>query len=135
MLLANSRRIDPGVFGRAQMELLRTAARQPDVARIFVHPGIKQALCTGTVGDRSWLRKIRPWWGHDTHFHVRLTCPPGEPLCREQEPPPPGDGCGAELDWWLSDEPWIPKKPPQPPPAPLRLGDLPEQCRTVLRQP
>ena len=74
-------------------------------------PGIKQALCARATGDRAWLNKVRPWWGHDAHFHVRLACPPGERLCRDQEAPPPGDGCGDDLAWWLTDEPWKPKPP------------------------
>jgi penicillin-insensitive murein DD-endopeptidase len=132
MLAAGTRQIDPQVFGPAQVGVIRTAARDPEVARIFVHPGIKQALCTAAGADRAWLRKVRPWWGHDTHFHVRLACPPGEPLCREQDPVPPGDGCGPELAWWLSDEPWAPRIPPLPAPPPLRMADLPGQCRAVL---
>ena len=103
----------------------------PEVARIFVHPGIKQALCRVAGGDRSWLAKVRPWWGHDSHFHVRLACPPGERLCRGQEAPPPGDGCGQDLAWWLGDEPWRPK-PPGPPPKPVTLADLPAECAAVL---
>jgi penicillin-insensitive murein endopeptidase len=101
------------------------------VARIFVHPGIKQALCQAGA-DRGWLRKVRPWWGHDSHFHVRLRCPPGEPLCRDQDPAPPGDGCGQELSWWLSDEPWKPSPPPKVPPKPMLLAELPAECRGVL---
>jgi penicillin-insensitive murein endopeptidase len=135
MLAAGTRTVDPARFGAAQVNLLRTAARSPEVARIFVHPGIKAALCRQAAGDRRWLAKIRPWWGHDSHFHVRLACPAGETACREQDPPPAGDGCGAELAWWLSDEPWIPKTRPPPTPPPLRLADLPAACRAVLEAP
>lgn len=134
MLLPGTRRVDPERFGPGQATLIRRAARMPEVARIFVHPGIKEALCAQPGGDRSWLAKVRPWWGHDSHFHIRLRCPEGEPLCRDQEPPPAGDGCGAELAWWLSDEPWRPK-PPGPPPRPLVLADLPPECRAVLQTP
>ncbi len=83
-------------------QLLETAARSPGVARIFVNPAIKRALCREAGADRDWLRRIRPWWGHDDHFHLRLSCPPGEPECRDQPAPPAGDGCGAELDWWFT---------------------------------
>ncbi len=131
MLRAGTRQVDPERFGAAQIALLRRAAGMGEIARIFVHPAIKQALCERAGADRAWLAKLRPWWGHDAHFHIRLRCPADEPLCRDQEPPPAGDGCGAELDWWLSDEPWRPK-PPGPPPEPLRLADLPAACRAVL---
>lgn len=131
MLADGTRRVDPARFGAVHMALIREAVLLPEVARIFVHPGIKQALCERASGDRSWLGKVRPWWGHDSHFHIRLRCPEGEPLCRDQEPPPAGDGCGAELAWWLSEEPWRPK-PPGPPPEPLTLADLPPECAAVL---
>ena len=63
------------------------------MARIFIFPGAKVQMCEDAGGDRAWLRKVRPWWGHDTHFHVRLTCPRGAAGCVDQDPPPPGDGC------------------------------------------
>lgn len=133
MLIPGTRRADPAFLKGAHPALIRRAARYPEVARIFVHPGIKRALCERAGADRDWLAKVRPWWGHDSHFHLRLSCPPGERLCRDQEPPPAGDGCGAELAWWLSDEPWRPSA--KPPPAPLVLADLPAECAAVLQQP
>lgn len=91
-------------------ELLKLAARDPAVARIFVNAAIKKALCEAEpLGERDWLRKIRPWRGHDAHFHVRLNCPHGALDCVEQDAPPPGDGCGAELAWWFTDEALHPK--------------------------
>jgi penicillin-insensitive murein endopeptidase len=81
--------------------LLMTAATDARVDRIFVNPILKRALCASTKGERAWLRKIRPWWGHHDHFHVRLACPPDSPACEPQPPLPDGDGCG-ELDWWLN---------------------------------
>jgi penicillin-insensitive murein endopeptidase len=132
MLADGTRLVDPRKFTEAQARVIRRAARDPEVARIFVHPGIKHALCLWAGKDRDWLRKVRPWWGHDAHFHVRLSCPADQPLCRPQEPTPAGDGCDKELDWWLSDEPWKPSKP-GPPPKPMLLADLPAECRDVLR--
>ena len=83
--------------------LLRLAASDTRVTRIFVHPLIKRMLCADTVNDRAWLEKIRPWYGHDDHFHVRLACPVGDPSCVAQMPVAAGDGC-ADLDWWFSKE-------------------------------
>jgi penicillin-insensitive murein DD-endopeptidase len=54
----------------AHAKLLRRAASYPDVARIFVHPAIKKALCESAGEDRAWLQKIRPWYKHDDHFHA-----------------------------------------------------------------
>ena len=82
--------------------LLRITVADERVTRVFVHPLIKQELCAHATGDRSWLSKLRPWYGHDDHFHVRLACPKGSALCTPQEAPPPGDGC-TELDYWLGD--------------------------------
>ena len=97
MLVDGTRTADPARLTDSRIALIRRAALDPEVTRIFVHPGIKQALCARAGDDRGWLTKVRPWWGHDSHFHVRLACPAGEPECRPQEPPPTGDGCGEDL--------------------------------------
>jgi len=119
-------------------ELVKLAAQDPAVVRIFVNAAIKKALCEAEPeGDRAWLQKVRPWYGHDAHFHVRLNCPGNALDCEAQQAPPPGDGCGADLAWWFTDEALHPK-----PKAGTRaidrreltLNDLPEACRgPVLR--
>ncbi len=134
------RRVDPRKWSDDHARLIRRAASDQRVARIFVSPTIKKALCDFEKGgNRAWLRKVRPWWGHHYHFHVRLSCPAGSAGCKNQNPPPPGDGCGADLAYWLSDEPWVPKNPPKPgePPKvvkkrPMALAALPNDCRSVL---
>ncbi|MFN3613719.1 MAG: penicillin-insensitive murein endopeptidase [Rubrimonas sp.] len=115
--------------------LLRAAAMDPAVARIFVNAAIKTEMCRwAPAGDREWLRRIRPWWGHDHHFHVRLACPADSPACVDQDPIPAGDGCDETLAWWLSDEALNP--PPSSAPAaprqPLTLADLPPACAGIL---
>lgn len=115
--------------------LLRAAARDPAVARIFVNAAIKDRMCRdASADDRDWLRRIRPWWGHDSHFHVRLSCPDGAVGCVDQAPPPPGDGCDESLAWWFSDEALNPKPTPRPskPKGPLTLADLPAACRALV---
>ena len=109
-------------------QLLEAAARSAGVARIFVNPAIKRALCQEAGNDRDWLRPIRPWWEHKRHFHVRLACPAGDLECRNQPPPPAGDGCN-ELAWWFTPEALHPK--PGPPPKPLLVSDLPTACAAV----
>ena len=96
-------------WGKAQRFLLHQAATDPRVDRIFVDPAIKQALCRSEQ-NRRWLHKLRPWWGHDAHFHVRLRCPKNSPDCRRQAPIPKGSGCDASLAWWFSEEARHPKK-------------------------
>jgi penicillin-insensitive murein endopeptidase len=84
--------------------LLELAASSDFVDRIFVHAGIKRDLCE-RMPDAPWLAKLRPWWGHDDHLHVRLKCPAGSTLCEAQEPVANlGPQCGKELDWWFSAE-------------------------------
>jgi penicillin-insensitive murein endopeptidase len=90
-------------YGERVPALLELAARDPHVARIFVNAVIKRELCEKTTGDRTWLAKLRPWYGHHEHFHVRLGCPADSPECQPQPAIAAGDGC-AELDWWLSPE-------------------------------
>ncbi|HSB73448.1 MAG TPA: penicillin-insensitive murein endopeptidase [Candidatus Methylomirabilis sp.] len=85
-------------------DLLELAATDPAVDRIFVSPVVKRQLCTQDKQGAPWLTRLRPWWGHHDHFHVRLACPEGNPDCRGQEPVPPGDGCGQELAWWFSQD-------------------------------
>jgi penicillin-insensitive murein DD-endopeptidase len=134
MLRPRTLEIDPARFSRREAAVIRRAALAPEVERIFVHPGIKKALCEAAPpDDRAWLGKVRAWYGHDAHFHVRLRCPPSEPACVRQDPPPAGDGCGAELDWWFTDEPWRPRD--APPPRPVTLAELPAECRAVLEAP
>jgi penicillin-insensitive murein endopeptidase len=132
MLKDGVREIDPRKWSDGRARLIRRAAKFPQVARIFVHPAIKKALCDGAGTDRAWLRKVRPWWGHDAHFHVRLSCPPGLAGCKDQDEPPPGDGCGADLAYWLGPKPWEPKKPSTKPPREIMLSDLPADCTRLV---
>jgi penicillin-insensitive murein endopeptidase len=122
--------IDPSTWTRGRMELIRAAAKEEQVARIFVNPAIKRALCREAGDDRAWLRKVRPMWGHNYHFHIRLSCPAGQKGCENQAPPPPGDGCGSELSAWFTPEMLHPK--PGKPRPPLTLAQLPAECRRVL---
>lgn len=117
----------------AHAAVIEAAARDPRVERIFVTAPVKLALCDGASrGDAPWLRKVRPWWNHHDHFHVRLACPPG-PGCVDPDPIPPGDGC-RDAVWWVTEalEPPDPNAPKPPPKPPLRLADLPRQCAEVV---
>lgn len=87
----------------AYRDALYAAATYPQTARIFVNPIIKGYLCA-TEKNTAWLRKVRPWWGHDEHFHVRLNCPAGAAHCQSQAPVPAGDGCTADVQHWIKDQ-------------------------------
>ncbi|MBR1217351.1 penicillin-insensitive murein endopeptidase [Bradyrhizobium sp. U87765 SZCCT0131] len=129
--------IDPRVWTPKHLQVIRAAAEEPEVERIFVNAAIKKALCREASGNRAWLFKVRPMYGHDYHFHIRIKCPPGNPDCTPQEPPAASDGCGHELDYWFSDAVLHPKPPPVPPKPkpPLTMADLPAACRQVLQAP
>ena len=127
-----------GEWTRAHHEILKAAASDPRVARIFIFPGAKVQMCKDETGDRQWLRKIRPWWGHHYHFHVRLNCPSGATGCVNQDPPPAGDGCADAQEWVnniLNPPPPDPNAPPPKPRRELVLADLPQQCTGVLSSP
>lgn len=132
VLKKGTRQVDPKLFGEAQRLMVYRAASLPGVARVFVAPGIKQALCAINWRDRGFLNKVRPWYGHDDHIHVRLSCPPGATACLDQDLPPSGDGCGDELAYWFTEEPYKPNPNPGPPSGPLTLADLPRACTDVL---
>jgi penicillin-insensitive murein endopeptidase len=134
MVEDGSHAVDPARFGPYQAALIRRAARFAEVARIFVSPGIKQALCASAESDRAWLGKVRPWYGHTEHLHVRLRCPSGQTDCRDQDPPPKSDGCDGDLHAWLKRPPYQPKAMSKPA-RPVALADLPAACREVLRGP
>ena len=127
--------VDPEVWTHQRTELVRTAAQEPEVERIFVNAAIKKALCREAGTDRDWLAKVRPWSGHDHHFHVRITCPADSPQCKPQPPPESGDGCGHELDYWFSDAVIHPAPPTEPPKPPLTLAELPAACRALVTAP
>jgi penicillin-insensitive murein endopeptidase len=128
-----------GDWTRAHHEIIKAAASDKRVARIFVFPGAKVQMCKTAKGDRRWLRKIRPWWGHHYHFHVRLACPKGARGCVDQAAPPRGDGCDDAQKWVndiLKPPPPQPADPNAPKPKPRRdytLADLPQQCAAVLQ--
>jgi penicillin-insensitive murein endopeptidase len=145
MLARGGMSVNPKRWSDSRARLIRRAASDRRVARIFVHPAIKKALCEfadRTGGDRSWLRRVRPWWGHHYHFHVRLRCARGMSGCRNQAEPPPGDGCGKQLTQWFNM--MRPKKVKKPAPKtnkkrkkrrkrrPLTLASLPVACSSVI---
>ncbi|MCB1449806.1 MAG: penicillin-insensitive murein endopeptidase [Nitratireductor sp.] len=139
VLKPNSFYVDDARWKPQFTRLLYNAASFPQVERILVHPGIKKKLCDSVKGDRSWLAKIRPYYGHHYHFHLRIKCPAGSGNCKPQAPVAKGDGCDKSLDWWFT-EGLVPKKPAKPPKKPskpkppryLTLSGMPAQCATIL---
>jgi penicillin-insensitive murein endopeptidase len=117
----------------AVLEMLRLAAGPAEVERIFVNPVIKKTACEKHPGA-AWLRKLRPWWGHDDHLHARLSCAPGDSGCATAgDDLPAGDGCGAELDFWFTPERKAEARRMRTEPSkPRTLPALPRECAAVL---
>ncbi len=120
----------PGLWTPSHLAVVRAAAQDPAVQRIFVNAAIKRAMCRVAAGE-PWMRKVRPYYSHNYHFHVRLFCPRGAESCRDQDPTPTGDGCDASLAWWFSDSVLHPKPSTKTWP-PMTMSALPSECRAVL---
>jgi penicillin-insensitive murein endopeptidase len=143
MLAEDGVSVNPRVWTEAHVRLLKRVASYPQVERVLVHPAIKKAVCEATRADkgaaRAWLGKVRPYWGHYYHFHIRIACPKGSAACEHQPAVSGDDGCGAELKRWLKlvKPPPVTAAPAKPaPPArerhPITLDQLPATCRAVL---
>ena len=134
----------------SHMAIIKAAAEDKRVDRIFVAAAVKIAMCKTATGNRKWLAKVRPLSGHNYHFHVRLKCPKGSPQCVKQLPVSKiskGDGCDKSLYWWVTDYLTPPdpkpkvkkkKKKKKAKPRPRRaremiMADLPRQCMKVLK--
>jgi penicillin-insensitive murein DD-endopeptidase len=134
----NGDQLDPNTWQPADRTLIRLAAEQPEVERVFVNPAIKKALCeTRAFEGEGWIRKVRPWYGHRSHMHVRLKCPSGSADCKEQTPVPEGDGCSKTLDEWFSPPDVLSTLQrlitPRQEKPPMLIRDLPSGCASVLR--
>ncbi|MDW4550081.1 penicillin-insensitive murein endopeptidase [Defluviimonas sp. D31] len=141
---ADQKRVN-GNWTATHHRLLAAAASDSRVDRIFVAAAVKIEMCkSARPSDRKWLQKIRPIYGHDSHFHVRLKCPKGSPGCQTQTPTVAelskgGDGCDETLTWWVTTYLDELKNPPKGPKGPRKKGardytmaDLPRQCAAVL---
>jgi penicillin-insensitive murein DD-endopeptidase len=130
--------VDTHVWTPGHLAVIRDAALEPRVQRIFVNPAIKKALCREATGDRSWLAKVRPFYGHDYHFHIRITCPAGSKQCESQPAPSEEEGCKpSDFAYWFKDSVLHPKPSTEPPKPshPMTLAQLPADCRQVLAAP
>jgi penicillin-insensitive murein DD-endopeptidase len=128
--------VNPKTWTPQHMAFIKTAAEQPGVERVLVNAAIKKEICR-VSSKQEWMSKVRPWYAHHDHIHVRLACPADSPNCRKQPEVAEGDGCGKELDFWFSDRVLHPKPraPGGKPPRPLAMSDLPPACQTVLAAP
>ena len=129
--------VNPKTWTSADVAFIRTAAEQPEVERVLVNAAIKKEMCE-LQGDKhpAWMDKVRPWYGHNDHMHIRLKCPADSPHCRHQPPVPDSAACGKSLDYWFSDRVLHPRpRKPGKPGKQIMLADLPTACKTVLDAP
>ncbi|MBX3034837.1 MAG: penicillin-insensitive murein endopeptidase [Bdellovibrionaceae bacterium] len=91
--LVSNGHIDPDLDIKATWALFKAAWGTKATDRIFVDQRIKEALCKaardsgdidakGEGSAKELLRRIRPWPGHNTHFHLRIRCSVEQPRCR-----------------------------------------------------
>jgi penicillin-insensitive murein endopeptidase len=138
VVAADRKTVDPVKWTPATAAFIRTAAEQPEVERVLVNAAIKKELCRMEGKQHfAWMSKVRPWYGHADHIHVRLKCPADSPQCRAQPPVPAGDGCSdKELAFWFKDSILHPViKPDGKKAKPLMMADLPPACEAVLKAP
>ena len=131
--------VDPDKWTPLHTKLIKRAATYPEVDRIFVHRAIKKVLCEQAGNDRGWLAKVRPWWNHYYHFHVRVSCPPETSDCEGQKALSSDDGCGQELTNWFARlkraaiaGTMQPSAGPSKPRRSLTMAKLPQECSRVL---
>jgi penicillin-insensitive murein endopeptidase len=138
LVAADWKSVNPKTWTPQHYDFIRVAAQQSGVERVLVNAAIKKEMCRMQGAKHpAWMEKVRPWYAHHDHIHVRLECPADSPNCRPQPSVPDSDGCGAALDYWFSDKVLKPKpRPPgAKPPKPITLADLPPACKTVLAAP
>lgn len=147
----NDQRNVNGNWTSAHMALIKAAAKDPAVDRIFITPPAKIWMCKHAKGNKRWLQKVRPYWGHHYHFHVRLKCPKGSTGCKKQTPTvgqlsKTATGCDKDLTWWVTaalqpPDPTV-KKPKKKPKKVVKkkkrardfvMADLPPRCTQVLK--
>ena len=130
----DGRAVDPARWRAEHETLIKLATQLPGVERVLVNAAIKKQLCETVTGDRSWLHRVRPWYGHAAHMHISFRCPAGQPECANLPPPPADEDCGANLQWWFTrlDAPPEPVNPNAKPPA---RPKPPAACAAIMAAP
>src|SRR5437868_4995712 len=66
VVAADGKHVDDKIWSPADVAFIRTAA---EVERVLVNAAIKKELCrVEGKNDRSWMSKVRPWYGHADHI-------------------------------------------------------------------
>lgn len=113
------------MWGPTQIQLVTAVAEMDGINRIFISPVMKKFFCE-KFPNAPWLYKLRPWWDHEDHIHVRLNCPtaPDSPLCKVQEPVDSKDpDCKIDLDQWKEEKV----------PTEREFPTLPNECEMMVK--
>ena len=129
------------IWTAAHDELVSTFARDVRVDRIFINKTFKRYFCENKerlkLSD-DHLKKIRPWYGHDDHIHVRVKCPKNSKSCVAQAPIDESATCGKDLEWWFTEEATYEKSAYSKTIEDIKtaylkkLDALPEACKKVI---
>jgi len=131
VLTEDEMRVDEFKWDPIHGEILKLAASDSRVDRIFINPLIKRRLCSIYPGE-LWLGKLRPWYGHEGHFHVRIRCPDKNSLCKSQKPiETTGNGCGSDLDSWFRADGKIKRKKKS---GYSQQKKLPPECAAIMNE-
>ena len=136
LVAADVKHVNDEIWNPADVAFIRTAAEHRSRAGPRQRCDKKELCQVESKNDRSWMSKVRPWYGHADHMHVRLKCPADSPECEAQPVVPGSDGCDKSLDHWFAD--WILRlKIPEfgGSSRGLKLKDLPPACTAVLNAP
>lgn len=135
VLRADGKGLDYTKWNKRHEEMLFAAAAQPGVQRIFVNPHIKKELCKLHPNDSvELMRRLRPYWGHDDHFHARLYCPASQPDCEAQAEVAPGNGCDELPGWFNKDGTVIAQLTDSSGEHKPMEKALPKACEQVLKE-
>ena len=135
VVAADGKDVNPKTWSEAVVAFIRTAAEQPEVERASSMPRLRKELCrVERANDKTWMSKVRPWYGHADHIHVRLKCPVNRRIVVLSRPYRAGMDA-ISIGHWFAD--WILrlKIPEISSSAGLKLKDLPQACADVLNAP
>ena len=68
--------VDRTHWSEAQAGVIKAAAEEPEVDRIFVNAAIKRALCERHKGE-PWMNRVRAYWGTTTTSTFASNAPTG----------------------------------------------------------
>lgn len=69
----DGKHVVPSLWKPEISSLIKLAAEDNDVTRIFVNPAIKQQLCLDAGTDRDWLRKCDPGSSFSAAYACTIT--------------------------------------------------------------